>query len=376
MDMIDRKLLNLIQAPFPMVEQPYLDLATQLETTEDDVLARLTELKRQNILRQISAIFDTRRLGYRTTLVAMAYEPEKLHRAAMEINRHPGVSHNYAREGSYYNLWFTLAVPPEHDLEATANHMGRKTGAVESRIMPTIRFFKIGVNFDMVNQQGSSYNFSPDGFNPAAGASKGSNKDEADGWNKPQPVTDWEKDAIRGMQEDLPLVSRPFDPIAERLGISTKELFALAEDFQERRIMRRYSAVLHHRRSGFRSNAMIVWQVPPERSEEVGQIMAGHKAVTHCYERPTFPDWPYTHFTMVHATTPEGCEQYSQEIAEATGITERLALYSTREYKKTRVRYFVPDYDEYMESESLVDLDSAELDEEEFEEMAPLASSD
>ena len=231
MDMIDRKLLNLIQAPFPMVEQPYLDLATQLETTEDDVLARLTELKRQNILRQISAIFDTRRLGYRTTLVAMAYEPEKLHRAAMEINRHPGVSHNYAREGSYYNLWFTLAVPPEHDLEATANHMGRKTGAVESRIMPTIRFFKIGVNFDMVNQQGSSYNFSPDGFNPAAGASKGSNKDEADSWNKPQPVTDWEKDAIRGMQEDLPLVSRPFDPIAERLGISHERIVRAGRGF-------------------------------------------------------------------------------------------------------------------------------------------------
>ena len=79
---------------------------------------------------------------------------------------------------------------------------------------------------------------------------------------------------------------------------------------------------------------------------------------------------------MVHATTPEGCEQYSQEIAEATGITERLALYSSREYKKTRVRYFVPDYDEYLASESLVDLDSVELDDTEFEEMAPLASSD
>jgi len=235
MDMTDRKLLNLIQGPFPMVEQPYLDLAEQLETTEEDVLARLTELKRQNVLRQISAIFDTRRLGYKTTLVAMAYEPDKLHRAAMEINRHPGVSHNYAREGSYYNLWFTLAVPPEHDLEATARHMGRKTGAMESRIMPTIRFFKIGVNFDMVKQQGSSYNYSPDGFDKA----------EADSWNKPQPVTEWEKDAIRGMQEDLPLVSRPFDPIAESLGITTAELFALAENFQERHIMRRYLSLIH-----------------------------------------------------------------------------------------------------------------------------------
>jgi hypothetical protein len=92
---------------------------------------------------------------------------------------------------------------------------------------------------------------------------------------------------------------------------------------------------------------MIVWKVPPERSEEVGVTMAQHSAVTHCYQRPTFPDWPYTHFTMVHATSPEGCEEIEREISDATGITERLRLYSTREYKKTRVRYFVEEYDRH-----------------------------
>jgi DNA-binding Lrp family transcriptional regulator len=139
--------------------------------------------------------------------------------------------------------------------------------------------------------------------------------------------------------------------MAQRLGLSTAQLFALAQDFQQRRIMRRYSAVLHHRRSGFRANAMVVWKVPPERSEEVGMAMAQHTAVTHCYERPTFPDWPYTHFTMVHATTQEQCEEVAQEISQATGITDRLLLYSTREYKKTRVRYFVEDYDRYRGAE-------------------------
>ena len=153
------------------------------------------------------------------------------------------------------------------------------------------------------------------------------------------------------MQEDLELVPRPYDTLAEQLGMSTEELFTMAQDFQKRRIMRRFSAVLHHRRSGFRANAMIVWKVPEDRSEEVGMKMAAHDAVTHCYERPTFPDWPYTHFTMVHATTAEGCEEINKEISEATGITERLVLYSTREYKKTRVRYFVPDYDDYLDTE-------------------------
>ena len=113
MDLTDRRLLNLVQGPFPMVHRPYQALAQKLDTTEQNIIERLPELKRTNVLRQISAIFDTRRLGYKTTLVAMAYEPDQLHQGAMYINKHPGVSHNYAREGSYYNLWFTVAVPPE-----------------------------------------------------------------------------------------------------------------------------------------------------------------------------------------------------------------------------------------------------------------------
>ena len=74
MDLTDRKLLNLIQSKFPMVERPYQELGEELEIGEDEVISRLDELKRQNVVRQISAIFDTRRLGYKTTLVAFAYE--------------------------------------------------------------------------------------------------------------------------------------------------------------------------------------------------------------------------------------------------------------------------------------------------------------
>jgi DNA-binding Lrp family transcriptional regulator len=309
-----------------------------LGVAEQEVIDRLAELKRQNVVRQISAIFDTRRLGYQTTLVAFAYGPEQLHPGALYINRHPGVSHNYAREGSYYNLWFTLAVPPDGDLESTIISMAQETGAVNYRIMPTIRFFKIGVNFDMVKEKSSAHNYSPDGIG---------DRTPAPDWNTAVPVSENDKSAIRLLQEDLQLVSRPFDPMSRQLGMDNHQLFALAGNFQERKLMRRYSAVLHHRRSGFRANAMIVWKVPPERSEEVGMTMAGHPAVTHCYERPTFPDWQYTHFTMVHATSPGGCEEIAREIREATGITDNLMLYSTREYKKTRVKYFVEDYRQF-----------------------------
>ena len=356
MDLVDRKLLNLIQSRFPLVDHPYLELGQDLDIPEQDVIDRLAELKRQNVVRQISAIFDTRRLGYKTTLVAFAFEPGQLHQGALFINRHPGVSHNYAREGSYYNLWFTIAVPPDGDLNSTITWMAEQTGAINHHIMPTIRFFKIGVNFDMVKQQSSAHNYSPDGIGQHT---------PAPDWNQAMPVAEDEKPVIRELQEDLPLELRPFDAMSQRLSISNQQLFQLAADFEERKIMRRFSAVLHHRRSGFRANAMIVWQVPSERSEEVGMIMAQHSAVTHCYERPTFPDWPYTHFTMVHATTPEGCEEIAEEISQSTQITDNLMLYSTREYKKTRVRYFVEDYQEFWDSEL-----SPELSIEEPEEVA------
>jgi DNA-binding Lrp family transcriptional regulator len=325
-----------------MVDQPYQAIGQQLGVGERETIDRLAELKRQNVVRQISAIFDTRRLGYQTTLVAFAYRPEQLHQGALYINRHPGVSHNYAREGSYYNLWFTLAVPPGGSLESTIMSMAQETGAINHRIMPTIRFFKIGVNFDMVKEKSSAHNYSPDGFGQ---------RTPARDWDTAVPVSEEDKRAIRQLQEDLELVSRPFDRMSGELGMDNGQLFALVDDLQKRQLMRRYSAVLHHRRSGFRANAMIVWKVPPERSEEVGMTMARHSAVTHCYERPTFPDWQYTHFTMVHATTPGGCEEIAREISETTGITENLMLYSTREYKKTRVKYFVEDYRQFWESE-------------------------
>ena len=331
LDIDDRQLSNVLQSSFPLVEEPFEEIGRGLGLSGDEVIRRVGALKGKHVVRQISAIFDTRRLGYKTLLVAMRFPADKLDAAARVINEHPGVSHNYARDGSY-NLWFTLAVPPYESLEDTIEEMANRTEAETYRLMPTIRFFKIGVNFDMVKNEGAADEYySPDGYNQS----------DPESWNKAVPVTDFEIEVIRELQEDLPLEQRPFEAMTVRLGTDHDTLFATAASFQERGIMRRYSAVLHHRRAGFKSNAMVVWKVPEERSVEVGNIMASSPWVTHCYERPTFPDWKYTHFTMIHATSKEKCEEVATDISEQTAIDDYMLLYSTREYKKTRVRYFV-----------------------------------
>ncbi|MGZ4678489.1 MAG: siroheme decarboxylase subunit alpha, partial [Acidimicrobiia bacterium] len=111
---LDADLLNAVQWSFPLTATPYADLAERLGRTEDEVIADLRAAKEAGVLRQLSAIFDTRALGYSSALIAAKVDPERIDQAAAIINEHPGVSHNDKRNHAY-NLWYTLAVPPGED---------------------------------------------------------------------------------------------------------------------------------------------------------------------------------------------------------------------------------------------------------------------
>ncbi len=332
--------MNILQSDFPLVREPFAEIARRCEIDEPEVLRRIGVLKRKNVVRQIGAIFDTRRLGYSSTLVAMRFEEDKLDSGAQILNAHPGISHNYARNGEF-NLWFTLALPPGKELKPEVEKLTRLAGAETARILPTIRFFKIGVNFDMVNRVSNATDYFVPDAQYANGKSNGSSSS-----NVPTVdlnLTDFDIAFVREFQDDLELETRPFDGMANRLGLTVPELFDKADEMVERRLMRRYAAVLHHRRAGFSANAMAVWNVPERRSIEVGQMMAKHPAVTHCYERPRYDDWRFSHFTMIHAVTRQECEEIADAIASETELDDYQLLYSHREYKKTRVRYFVDD---------------------------------
>lgn len=330
MDDIDRQLLNILQSDFPLVSRPFLETGKQLGLDEEEILARVIGLKRERIIRQIGAIFDTPSLGYRSSLVAMKINPERIDEAAKVINQHPGVSHNYARNHSY-NLWFTVTVPPQASLEETVERLGQMVQAVETRLMPTIRLFKIGVKLDMTGESDLSSD------------SNRSYTAESHTTREKLELSPLEIRAIKELQEDLPLVAKPFASMAERLELKEEELLEIARMFIKRGQMRRFAAVLHHRKAGFGANTMAVWVVPEERIEEVGKQMATFKAVSHCYQRPVYPDWPYSLFTMIHGHDVQECQKVAEAISEKTGIRQYDMLYSTKEYKKTRVKYFTED---------------------------------
>jgi DNA-binding Lrp family transcriptional regulator len=336
---IDRLLLDQLQREVPLVERPYAELGARVDLSEADVLARVAELSGPPPapIRQVSAIFDSKRLGYQSCLVAAKVDEGRLAHAVKVINSHPGVSHNYRREHAF-NLWFTLAVPPgsKLGLEGTLDILKRLSGAQEMRPLPTVKMHKIGVRFDLSDGEGEA-SLTPPSTNTAVTAPSGT-----------MEITEADKPAIRVLQRHLPLLERPFDGWAAEADMTVADLLAAAARYGESGVMRRFSAVLRHRAIGVSANAMGVWIVPPTMREEFGRLAADYAAVSHCYQRPSYPpEWPYSMFTMVHGRTRDECEATLRDISNASGIRDYTALYSTEEYKKIRVRYFVGDIEEW-----------------------------
>jgi DNA-binding Lrp family transcriptional regulator len=319
---MENELLFQMQNAFPMTQRPFEILAKELDTTEDEILSVVQKLKDEKIIRQTSAIFDTKRLGYKSSLVAFKVAEDKVDQAADIINQHPGVSHNYLRNHDY-NIWFTMAVAPDSKLglEKTIEILKERTGADDAITLPTLKMFKISVKMDTTGKR----------------AKKEKVKKVA---HKEIELTPLHISVIKELQKDIDITPEPFKAATEKLGLSYEQFFEIANTLKESGVMRRFATILNHRKAGFGANAMSVWAVPEDKGEEIGQEMASFSAVSHCYLRPSYPNWPYNLFAMVHAKTQEECDTLIEEMAKESGLTEYGKLYSTVEFKKQRLVYF------------------------------------
>jgi len=325
------ELLYQMQNAFPLTQRPFEEIAKVLGSTEKEVLETVQRLKEEKIIRQTSAIFDTKRLGYQSSLVAFKVDADKVDEAAEIINAHPGVSHNYLRNHDY-NIWFTMAVEPDSrfGLEKTIDILKEQTGAEDAIVLPTLKMFKISVKMDTTGKR----------------AKKEKVKRAA---HKEIALTDEHIAVIKALQKDIEVVSEPFKQITEELGMRYERLFEIAHELKDAGVMRRFATILNHRRAGFGANAMSVWAVPEEKGEEIGRQLAEFSAVSHCYLRPSYPNWPYNLFAMVHAKTQDECDTLIAEMAEETGMKEYGKLYSTVEFKKQRLVYFDDAFKEWEE---------------------------
>ena len=332
LDEADKRLMNLLQSSFPLEPEPFGLVASEAELEPGEVKARTQRLLDERIIREITPIFDTRALGYSSMLVAAKVDPENPHRPAQIVNSHPGVSHNYLRSHEF-NLWFTIATPPDSrlGLDGTLDVLQRLTGAESIRQLPTLKLFKINMNLEMEG-----------GTEDLAAAVEAVPPRELE----PQPYDDLDVAVIRALQGPMEVTDRPYDAAADEVEMGTGGFLEHLRGMVDRKLLRRVAAILYHRRAGFSANGMGVWRVPEDRIAEVGARMAAVRGISHCYQRPTYPDWPYSVFTMAHGRSKEECDAILDGIAETHGLhgDDRAVLYSSTEFKKIRLHYFTDDY--------------------------------
>jgi len=327
-DKIDHALLAEIQQRVPVDHRPFQLLGERLGMSEQECLTRLDRLKTGAIIRRLTGLFDPVALGYRMSLVAMRLPPQRLEEAAAVISRHPGVS-RADRMNDPFNFWFTIALPPADSLERVVNILHALAQSEETLLLPTSRVYKLGVRQH------------PDG----EAAWLEHDEEGLDALRRANPsvtLTGQDIRFIRLFQEDLPLLELPFEVWAEQGDCTEDALFQWAKRAEHSGIMERFAALLAPASPGLAANAMIVWQVPPDAVDAVGEAMARFRDVTHCYQRPIYSSWPYALFTVIHAGSAAACTEAAKRIEENIGQFPHKHLFSAQAYKRAPITYFDP----------------------------------
>lgn len=345
---VKETVLGTIQSGFPIAPDPYGTLAEQLGFGRDEVEKALLDLREEGLVRRIGASFDSKRLGYSSTLCALAAPPERADEVAAIINAYPGVTHNYLRENRY-NIWFTLITRSSEDRARILGQIVEQSGCDDLLDMPATKMYKIRVDFGK-------------GHGKKATEAKAEAKDAGEHVTGrfSAAVTDarafdgddaFDVALVRWAQDDVvfdadgTLVERPFEQgaalIARQIGreVTEDEVIDRILELKALKVIRRFGAMVKHQKMGFAFNGMTVWNVDDDRLDEVGAAFAEKPYVSHCYTRLAKPTWPYKIYAMTHAQTQDELDGYVAELADIAR-SEPLVLVSTKEYKKVSMRYF------------------------------------
>ncbi len=319
------KLLALLQQGIPLCRRPFEALADEVGCEEADVIGFLDDCRAQGLVRRFGAVFDTRRLGYRSALCAAAIPPSELDAVAARLTPLTGVTHCYERiERALHqapstkhqapNLWFTLSYPADI-FAAMADEVAARLKPYAVHVLPATRRYKV----DVV-------------FGAATRARDESVEDD-------MPVTARDRAIIGALQGDTEARPDYFAVLADSLGMKEWDLLATLELWRRRGRLKRIGLLLSHRNAGWTANGMCCWRIDGDTAE-AGRALAACDEVTHCYERPEAPIFPFNLFAMIHARSPEEASATFARLEESCQLSAGTMLISTREYKKTSMTFF------------------------------------
>ncbi len=321
----DQKLLAALQRGIPLAPRPFAHLAEDLGCDEADVLDFIARCRAEGTVRRFGAVFDTRRLGYRSALCAARVPPDMLDAAAALLTPLRGVTHCYVREAFDFasgtprgsdlpNLWFTLSYPADV-FDAMADEVRSRVSPHVVHLLPATRRYKVDVVF---------------------GTSVRSREEMVSDLS---PVTAADRTVIRALQGDTDVRSDYFSALADGIGWTEWDLLSRLEIWRRSGRLKRIGLLLAHRQAGWTANGMCCWRMEGDTTE-AGRALADCGEVTHCYERPAVPEFPYNLFAMVHAREWAEAAAAFARLEAAVGLSGGVMLVSTKEHKKTSMTFF------------------------------------
>ena len=325
------RLLEELQNDLPLSPHPFAEIGGRCGLSEAETIQATRQMLSEGLIREISSLLDGDKVGFKSTLVALSVSKEQIKPVIERINSHPGVSHNYLRDHPF-NIWFTLSLARERGFAQTVEGLA---GAEKTMILPAIRTFKLRVHLRMQSDSETDLpERSGGGFGePAAAAASMAQA-------QPPPLSDFERAVLARLENPLPVEAQPWKTVSSALEVDEQRLLDTVSELKQRGVIRRVAAVLRHRRVGFTANGMAVFRIPDSRIEEAGREAASFAEVSHCYQRKTHREWPYSLYAMVHARTRQKCTALVESISRTVGCRDYQLLYSIRELKKQRIKYF------------------------------------
>lgn len=314
-DPIDRALLNDWQRDFPITERPFGVLAEVLGTSEPNVIERLRARTEAGQVTRLGATCAPNTISA-STLAAVAAPEDRIEEVAEIIGAEPGVNHSYLRENDW-NLWFVATGPDRAHVDGALDRIAQRSGlrVLDLRL---VRPFNLDLGFSL---HGDDRRAPP----------------------RQAPDTDvlqpGDREIVQALMRGLPLNARPYAAIANTLGRDEAEVMARIRVLSAARIIARLGVIVRHRALGWRSNAMVVWDLPHDAITRAGPVLAAQPGVTLCYERtPVAGVWPYRLYSMIHAQSRK--EALARLAAAAAVLPElqgapHLALFSNRCFKQT-----------------------------------------
>jgi len=327
MEVIIEKLLNDFQRNFPLEPTPFEQIAQRLNTSPERVLQALKDLQEKGAVSRVGPVFRPNTVGA-STLAAISVPTDKLDGVAAIITQFPQVNHNYERE-HHYNLWFVVTAENGSALDETLREIQLECG-YRVLSLPLVKDYHIDLGFRMnLDHQ------------HAIAQSSVTDKD-------PENYSDRElllgnaEDLIEVIQDGLPLVVRPYQAIADRLGCTEQAVIDKLRNMIDAGIIKRLGVVVRHHELGYNANAMVVWDVPDEQVDELGHRLGHQDCVTLCYQRPRrLPDWPYNLFCMVHGRDRDDVLECIERMVDGLGLDAipRTVLFSGKRFKQRGARY-------------------------------------